>query len=509
MADGGMFGDALRQPPVNVEAEQALLGAILVNNRAYALIDEIVEPEHFSVAIYGRIFDACQKIINAGRQADPITIRDYIEGDVLLGRKSAWEILDSLLRSNVSHTVVKSYGIAVRDAWVRRCLFKTCSETLDLCCRPGDESAADIVDGLENGLLELARGTDEAQPTVSLAASMEQARRAAISAARRGNGLAGISWGYRALDRMTGGMMPSAMYLLGARPAMGKTSLGFGIAVRSAAAGHSVLFWSGEMTAPQLGARAGAAWSGLSTQAVFTGRRYDIPEDIETGEREILSDWQWLDLEKGEHAAANLSLEIDTQSRITVAKLRSRARRMARSKKGLDLIVIDYVGLMSAGSTYEDQRSYERITKVSGQLKQLATELKIPILVLAQLNRETERRDDKRPMMSDLRDAGALEQDADMIMLLHREHYYLKKQQDAGLTPKDREIAEDFANRVSILEQRVQASVGKADVLIPKNRQGPEGTCHLRFTNRTTWFRDVSEDELSPAWVVAEQGESG
>ncbi|MFT9398484.1 DnaB-like helicase C-terminal domain-containing protein [Acetobacter sp.] len=505
MADGGMFGDVLREPPVNVAAEQALLGAILLNNKAYTCVDEIVEPEHFSVAIYGRIFEVIRVIINMGREADPITIREHIEGDILLGKRSAGEHLQVLMRSVVGLVNAKSYAIAIRDAWVRRCLFKTCSETLDRCCRPGTETASDIVDGLENGLLELARGTDEAQPTSALSDAMQDAIDSAREAALRGNGLAGISWGYRALDRMTGGMMPGGMYLIGARPAMGKTALGLGIAIRTAAAGSSVLFWSGEMTAPQLGARAGAAYAGLSTQAVFTGRRYDVPEDAETGDRQVLSDWQWRDLQSGVASAASLSLEIDTQSRITVARLRSRARRMARSKKGLHAIVVDYVGLMSAGSAYEDQRSYERITKVSGQLKQLGIELGVPVVVLAQLNRETERREDKRPMLSDLRDAGALEQDADMVLLLHREHYYLKKQLDAGLTRKDKESMEDFANRTSDLTNRTNMALGKAEVLIPKNRQGPEGTCRLRFTNETTWFRDLEEDERSPAWVVAEQ----
>lgn len=505
MADGGMFGDALRQPPANVDAEQYLLGSILVNNKAYHAVDEIVEPEHFYNGLYGRIFAICRNVINSGSEANGATVMPHLMGDPLLGRQSAPEVMASLLVLNMGVASAASYARSIRDAWVRRCLYKACSEVLDRCCRPGDEKAPDIVDALENSLLELARGTDEAQPTTSLMDSMQQAREAAIAAAKRGNGLAGASWGYRALDRMTGGLMPSSMYLLGARPAMGKTSLGLGIAVRSAAAGSSVLFWSGEMTAPQLGARAGAAWANLSTQAVFTGRRYDVPEEAD-GTREVLSDWQWRDLAQGERAAAKLSLEIDTQSRITVAKLRSRARRMKRSRKGLDLIVLDYVGLMSAGSTYEDQRSYERITKISGQLKQLATELQVPMVVLAQLNRETERREDKRPMMSDLRDAGALEQDADVILLLHREHYYLKKQADAGLTRKDRESAEDFANRQSELVQRVHAAEGKADVLIPKNRQGPEGTCRLQFTNYTTWFRDVDEDALSPAWALAEGG---
>ncbi|NSL92930.1 replicative DNA helicase [Acetobacter syzygii] len=509
MADGGIFGEAMRQPPVNLEAEQNLLSAILFNNKVFFKVDEIVEPQHFANALHGRVYELCRKVINAGRQADPITLQPMLDGDVLLGRLSANEFLLTIATLLGSAVMGEDYAYAIRDAWIRRCLFKACSNILDRCCRPGAESGPEIVDALETDLLELARGTDEALPTYSLEHSMQQARIAAEEAARRGNGLAGITWGYRALDRMTGGLMPSAMYLLGARPAMGKTSLGFGIATRSAAAGHSVLFWSGEMTAPQLGARAGAAWANLSTQSVFTGRRYDIPEDMETGEREPLSDWQWRDLEEGERKASALALQIDTQPRVTVAKLRSRARRMKRSKRGLDLIVVDYVGLMSAGSVYEDQRTYERITKVSGQLKQLATELEVPIVVLAQLNRESERREDKRPMMSDLRDAGALEQDADVILLLHREHYYLKKQLDSGLVRKDKESSEDYANRCSEFAQRVIAAEGKADVLIPKNRQGPEGTCHLRFTNRTTWFRDVSEDELSPAWVVKKQEAGG
>lgn len=502
--EADLYGSALRQPPENLAAEQSLLGTILVDNGALALVDDITEPEQFASALNGHAFSLCRKIIYSGNTADPITLRSMLDGHILLGRMSCGDYIGGLLKSFIGRPAVPSHARAIRDAWVRRCLFRICTETLDRCARPGADGAGDIVDALETGLLDIARGTVEAAPTHSLEDAMRSARQAALDACQRGTGLAGITWGYRALDRMTGGLMPSAMYLLGARPAMGKTALGFGIATRAAAAGHSVLFWSGEMTAAQLGARAGAAWAGLSTQSVFTGRRYDIPEDAETGEREALSDWQWRDLEAGEHAAAALPLQIDTQSRITVARLRSRARRMKRGRAGLDLIVVDYAGLMSSGSDYADQKPYERITKISGQLKQLATELEIPIVVLAQLSRETERREDKRPMMSDLRDSGALEQDADAILLLHREHYYLKKQLDAGVTRKDKESYEDYTNRASELVQRVNQAEGRADVLIPKNRQGPEGTCHLHFTNRTTWFRDTSEDVNGPAWCSPE-----
>nr|WP_254454603.1 DnaB-like helicase C-terminal domain-containing protein [Acetobacter estunensis] len=497
----------MREPPANVDAEQALLGAILTNNKAFARVDDITEPVQFAVPIHGRIYEVCRNLINAGTDANPITVRAHIEGDPLLGRTTAPDVLKALLIATVGIMNARDYALTIKDAWVRRRLFTACTETLDLCCRPGDALAGDIVDTIETRLLALARGMGEEQLTVTLADSMEQARQQALEASKRGSGLAGTTWGYRALDRMTGGMLPTGIYVLGARPAMGKTSLGFGVAIRAAAAGESVLFWSGEMTPPQLGARAGAAWAHLSTQSVFTGRRYDVPEDLETGEREELTSWQWRDLEDGERAAAALSLEIDSQPAITVAKLRSRARRMARSKRGLHLIVVDYISLMSSGSEQADMKPYERTTLVSRQLKQLATELKVPIIVLAQLNRENERREDKRPQLADLRDSGAIEQDADMVMFLHREHYYLKKLADGGLQRKDRESNEDYANRCSALAARVAGSEGKAEVLIAKNRQGPTGTCHLKFTDYSTWFRDTFEDDRGPAWSVQREDE--
>ncbi|MFT8922829.1 DnaB-like helicase N-terminal domain-containing protein [Acetobacter sp.] len=191
MADGGLFGDVMRPPPVNLEAERHLLSAILVNNKVFFKVEEVVEPEHFANALNGRVFELCRHLINSGRQADPITLQPMLEGDVLLGRMTAQEYLATLLTALGSVLMGADYAAAIRDAWVRRCLFKTCSEILDRCCRPGDESGAEIVDALETHLLDLARGTDEALPTYSLEHSMQQARVAAEEAARRGNGLAG------------------------------------------------------------------------------------------------------------------------------------------------------------------------------------------------------------------------------------------------------------------------------------------------------------------------------
>ncbi|GBQ69708.1 prophage replicative DNA helicase DnaB [Ameyamaea chiangmaiensis NBRC 103196] len=502
----GIFGAAMRQVPHDSVAEQAVLGAILTNNRAFAAVEDILEPEHFYDPLLGRVFGLCRDLIYRGEAANPISLRRHLDSQPDLGRQTAQDLLAGLLTSMISVLDAASYARAIRDAWVRRSLFDVCTRAADRACRPGSTPVGDIVDELEDGLLQMSMGMSEDAPLMSAGAAVGEALRSAREAAARGTGLAGVSWGYRALDRMTGGLMPGCVYLLGARPAMGKSSIALGIAARVAAGGVPTYFWSGEMKESQLGARLGAAHARLSTQAVFTGRRYDVPEHAETGMREELSDWQWRDLEDGERAAGALPLWFDSRARITATKMRARARRMKRSRTGLGLIVVDYVGLMSAGSAFEDQRSYERITKISGQMKQLAVELDVPLVLLAQLNRQSEGREDKRPTMADFRDAGALEQDADVILLLHREHYYLEKQLAAGLTRRERESAEDFANRVSDLNSRVQKAEGKADLEVAKQRQGPVGVCHLRFTNETTWFRDEAEDQYSPAWINTAEG---
>ncbi|MCE2577529.1 hypothetical protein LDL36_03220 [Komagataeibacter sp. FNDCR1] len=294
------------------------------------------------------------------------------------------------------------------------------------------------------------------------------------------------------------------MTILGARPAMGKTALGLGIAVRSAAAGNSVLFWSGEMRAAQLGARAGAAWAGLSTLSVFTGRRYDIPPHVDTSKREPLADYQWRELEDGERAASHLPLRISDKSGITVAELRTQARAMKRSKQGINLLVVDYVALLREAVGSRPINLTHKLTDISCDLKNLADELNIPVLVLAQLSREAAKREDKRPELTDLRDSGALEQDAATVLFLHRDHYYLNKQLGDGNIPRnDRETDEAYSNRCANLIQRTRDSKGKASVYVAKNRHGATGGCALQFQDMTTWFRDVDESEHGPAWTVA------
>ncbi|MBB2157217.1 replicative DNA helicase [Gluconacetobacter diazotrophicus] len=498
------FAGALRERPTNVAAEQALLGGLLMNSgKGLPLVEEIVEPEHFYVPIYGEIYAEIRRLVQSGQVADPPVIAPRFRHHDALDGADIGKVLATLTTAFVGLPTMPAYAQAVREAWLMRSIFDVCVEAGDLCSRPGQKSAEDIRDYVETGLLRIAQGCGESQPVTQIGAAIGKAIENARQAAKRHDGLAGVTWGYRALDRMTGGLHRSDLTILGARPAMGKTALGLGIATRSAAAGNSVLLWSGEMRAEQLGARAGAAWAGLSTLSVFTGRRYDLPEHVDTRQREELADYQWRDLEAGERAAAALPLFIDDRPGITVAQLRARARRMKRQKRGLDLIVADYVGLIRSSQATRGFGLREAMTEISADLKNLAAELEIPVLALAQLTRDSAKRDDKRPELTDLRESGSLEQDAATVLFLNRDHYYLAKATAGGDIPRrERETEEAWRARRDDMIVRTKESKGKADVYVAKNRHGATGTCRLQFEDETTWFRDVEEDTRGPAWTV-------
>lgn len=497
------FGGVLRERPANVAAETALLGGLLMNSvKGLPLVEDLVEPEHFYLPLYGEIYAEIRRLVQAGGVADPPVVAPKFRHHDALNGEDVGKVLAGLLSAFVGLPCLPDYATAIREAWLMRSIFDVCVEAGDLCSRPGQKTAEDVRDYVENGLLRIAQGCGESRPVVQIGAAIGQAIENARAAAKRQDGLAGVTWGYRGMDRMTGGLHRSDLTLLGARPAMGKTALGLGIAARSAAAGNSVLFWSGEMRAAQLGARAGAAWAGISTLSVFTGRRYDVDEEIADGPRPVLEDYHWRALAEGERAASDLPLFIDDRPGITVAQLRARARRMKRQKRGLDLIVADYVGLLRASETTRRFGLREAMTEISADLKNLAAELEIPILALAQLSREAAKRDDKRPELTDLRETGALEQDAATVVFAHREHYYLEKAISGDEIPRRmNESEEAYRARCEDLVRRAHESKGKAELILAKNRHGPTGLCRMQFDNTTTWFRDAGEDPRSAAWV--------
>ncbi|WP_264786262.1 DnaB-like helicase C-terminal domain-containing protein, partial [Gluconobacter cerinus] len=335
----GLFGGAMRSVPNNTSCECALLGSVLMQSKkTMEAVEEILRPEHFYDRLNGVIYEKALMIYNEGRTVDPFTIiRHFEHPDLdLWGEVDPKVYISKLAAAYVSDRLAYDYAREIRETAMRRDLMALCQQTSDACCKPEDQKAEEILEGHEAALMHLASGNTETQPNVTFHEALCTAVTKAKEAVARGSALAGLSWGYKSLDRLTNGLVGGNMYVLGARPAMGKTSLGLGIGLRIASNGARVLFWSGEMTADQLGARGGAAKSGLNLRSVFSGRRWDVPEEAMTGEQPPLEDWQWAALNRACDAAYHLALETDTRGGLSVAMLRSRARRMKRSKKGLD-----------------------------------------------------------------------------------------------------------------------------------------------------------------------------
>jgi replicative DNA helicase len=488
---------ALRLPPSNTQAEQALLGALLANNRAYDHVSEFLQPHHFADPINGAIFGAIAGHVSSGKVADPITLKAEFEHSGILDEVGGIAYLGQLLAAMIGIINAADYGRSVHDAWLRRELISACSDAINMAYAPIGVTGQEVLEELDGALARIADGAGELKPLVPAGEAVQQAVASSLEAGERTSSLAGLTTGYAALDRMTAGLMPGQMYLLGARPAMGKTGLGLGIAARAASNGLKVLMWSGEMSAPQLGTRLAAAHAGLDVVSVFRGKGWEPAEPGISQEYRKLSIYEVDRLVRAERDAHRLPLQFDDRPGLTVAALRSRARRMKRSK-GLDLIVVDYIALMRATAQAEKQKLYERMTELSRDLRILAAELGVPMLVLAQLSRANESRENKMPQLSDLRDTGALEQDAYCVMFIHRPHYYLMQAGEPVRSLKESD--EQFQERSDVWHRQVEATRSLALLSIAKNRNGPTGVCRLSFNAETVWFRDESEEYNSAAW---------
>lgn len=489
-------------PPGNIQAEQALLGALLANShKVYDMVCDFLEPHHFHDPVHGTIYAAIARRAMAGEVADPVTLRSELENSGQLDEVGGANYLVQLLAAMIGYVNAKDYGRLVHDAWVRRQLISSCCEIVDRAFAPQEgETGQDLIEALDGSLTGIAEGAGDIKPLIAAGDAVSTALQNAFDAGERDSPLAGLTTGYDALDRMTAGFMPGQLYVLGARPAMGKTGIGLGIAARAASIGHSVLFWSGEMSAEQMGTRLAAAHAGIDVSSVFRGKRLGMVEDVGARPRyEKLTPQEWDRLVKSQRDAARLNLHFDDRPGITVSALRARARRLKRSKKGLNLLVVDYLALMKASAHAERAGQYERTTELSRDLKLLASELGIPVIVLCQLSRANEHRDNKAPQLSDLRDSGAIEQDAYCVMFLHREHYYLTMQGEPVRGAKEK--PEDYEDRRERYTHQLELTRHMGLVLVAKNRNGPTGPCRVKFNAPTIWFRDEADDDV--AWGTA------
>lgn len=488
-------------PPANTEAEQGLLGAILINNVAHGRVAEFLLPEHFANAVHGRIYAAIGKLIERGQIADPITLKNLFDQDGALAEIGGAQYLAHLAESAVTIINAEHYGRTIHDLHLRRELITIGQDVVTEAFRHDlDDPATEQIERAESKLFELASsGQAEGgfQPfTTALASAITMAQ----AAFKRDGKTVGVATGFTDLDKKLGGLHPSDLVILAGRPSMGKTALATNIAFNAAKAyrpmraadgridlsrgaedGAVVGFFSLEMSAEQLATRILAEESGTSSDRIRRGevRREDFDKFVMASQR-----------------LAAVPLYIDDTPALSVSALRTRARRLKR-QQGLGLIVIDYLQLMrpSAGSRAIENRVQE-ISEITRGLKAIAKELDVPVLALSQLSRAVEQREDKRPMLADLRESGSIEQDADVVMFIFREEYYLSRGEP---TRRPEESDDKFNDRYDRWKERCETAYGMAEIIIAKQRHGPIGTVKLHFEAETTKFDNFIGPEHLPA----------
>lgn len=467
-----------REMPHNQEAEQALLGAIMVNNNALEKVSEFLRAEHFFVPVHGRIYQAIYTFFERGLNATPVTLKGYFENDEDLAQVGGPAYLAELASYVISVVNVEDYGRIVFEHHLRRQLIELGENVVTGAYTHDLESSAQLqIAQAEAKLYELAQFGEFKGGFTKLETSIMAAIETAKKAKASDSHVTGVTSGLVDLDKQLGGLHNSDLLILAGRPSMGKTSLATNIAYNAAKAyvdtngkeGAVVGFFSLEMSAEQLATR-------LLADVV------EIPGDkIRKGQ---INQQDFRKFAEASNMLSQMPLYIDDTPALTIAHLRARARRMKR-QHGLGLIVIDYLQLIGGSSARSQDNRVQEISEISRGLKTLAKELQVPVLALSQLSRQVETRENKRPQLSDLRESGSIEQDADVVMFVYREEYYLSREKPGQGTS---EKQERFAERSTNWEQRLQDARGVAECIIGKQRHGPIGTVLLSFTGEFTRF---------------------
>ncbi|TNF23025.1 MAG: replicative DNA helicase [Rhodobacteraceae bacterium] len=463
--------------PHSIEAEQQLLGAILTNNDVYDRVASIIGPRHFYEPVHARIFEIAAARIAKNNLASPVTLKAFMEGDEGLQDLGGPAYLVRLAGAAVSAFAVRDYAQMIYDLAVRRDLIglgrdiSAKAARVDVASEPREQ----IVEA-EQKLYKLAEQGQSEGGFQSFLKAVTDAVNHANAAYQREGGLAGISTGLTDMDKKLGGLHSSDLLILAGRPSMGKTSLATNIAFNVAKAykrgtrhdgsegaieGGVVGFFSLEMSAEQLAAR-------------ILSEASEVPsEQIRRGDMTEAEFRRFVDAAKALEACP---LFIDDTPSIPIAQLAARARRLKRTH-GLDLLIIDYVQLVRGTA----ENRVQEIAEITMGLKAIAKELNIPVVALSQLSRQVENREDKRPQLSDLRESGSIEQDADVVMFVFREEYYVEREK-----PSD-----DRLEEMAAWQERMERLHGKAEVVIGKQRHGPIGSIELSFEGRFTRFGNL------------------
>ncbi|HZS63300.1 MAG TPA: replicative DNA helicase [Xanthobacteraceae bacterium] len=477
-----------RLAPHNIEAEQALLGAILVNNDALYRVSDFLEPQHFFEPIHQKIYELARGLIRAGKLATPVTLKTFLPADTDIAGMTATQYLARLAAEATTIINAEDYGRTVYDLSVRRALIVIGEDMVNLAFdAPIDFAPREQIENAERRLYEIAETGRYDSGFQRFAQALTTAVDMAAHAFQRDGKLSGLATGLDDLDRMMGGLQPSDLVILAGRPGMGKTALATNIAYNVAKAwqgdvrpdghiatvnGGIVGFFSLEMSAEQLATRIISEQTEIPSNKI---RRGGISEADFEKIKDVSIELQ------------HLPFYVDETGGLSVAQLAARARRLKR-QRGLDLLIIDYLQLLQGSTRRSSENRVQEITEITTKLKALAKELNVPILALSQLSRQVESRDDKRPQLSDLRESGSIEQDADVVLFVFREEYYHQMRKPLE------------SNREKFAEWLAEADKvhGKAEVIIGKQRHGPTGTVELQFDAAVTRFSSLAQAERLP-----------
>jgi len=485
--------DALpfRAAPHNIEAEQALLGAILVNNEAHDRVSGFLEADHFFDPLHQQIYETLSKLIASGKQATPITLKTFFESaEPIDAGLTVPQYLGRLAANAATIINARDYGRTIHDLATRRQLILIGEDMVNAAYdAPVDFPPKEQIEEAETRLFSLAETDKYGQGFLAFNHALTTAIEMAGSAYKRDGHLSGIATRFAGLDAKMGGLQPSDLIVLAGRPSMGKTALATNIAFNVARAraqsiarnpnpapsdlGHDgavVGFFSLEMSAEQLATRILSEQAGIPSEKIRRG---------------MIDESEFKRLVEVSQEMATIPLFIDQTGGLSIAQLSARARKLKR-QQGLDLLVVDYLQLMTGTSKKGDNRVQE-VSEITTGLKALAKELNIPILALSQLSRAVEAREDKRPQLADLRESGSIEQDADIVLFVFREEYYLERMKPAEGTIE----FQDWMAKMQLVS-------GRAEVVIGKQRHGPIGTVQLQFDGNVTRFSDLARDQYLP-----------
>ncbi len=475
-----MEQEAYRHVPYDIDIEQALLGSILVDNRALETVSALIKPEHFYDPLHQRLFEAMSASLERGGMVlTPLTLHAAMKADPGLIEVGGNAYLAGLAQAAPALPNVRDYARIVHDLAVRRALIRIGEDIVNTAFEaPREKPPQAQIEEAEKALYRVSETAKYGEGPLDFAEALRRAVDSAERAQRRGGKISGVTSGFTDIDSLLGGLQASDLLIIAGRPGMGKTALGTNMAFHAARAyaqdmeagaelprGAPVLFFSLEMAAQQLSARILSEQTEIEMWKIRNGK---------------FSESEWEKFVLTMQDLSTLPLYIDDTGGISIAQIAARARRLKR-EKNIGVIVVDYLQLIEPSRRAENR--VQEITEVTKGLKALAKELNVPVVALSQLSRGVDSRDDKRPVLSDLRESGSIEQDADVVMFVYREEYYLKSREpEAGSSEHAKWL------------ERCERAHRRAEILVEKHRHGATNKVELFFDDRFTRFSNLASE---------------